>query len=329
MQHEALLYSLDPKITFKQIQQQEDISYDINKYNKLNDRALENGVWAVMLWEPDFHYKFIAIRPKVKIFYYVGNLGLLNQKILGIVGPRKMSMYGKQVLESVFTYAVDHDLVTVSGMAEGVDQLCHQLSHEHNIPTIAILGGGLGHYLQRPEAKFINQIVAHGGLVISEFKLWEKTTIYTFPQRNRIIAGLADVLFLPEAGQKSGSLITVNCAIAMQKTVYATPSSIFSPTSTGILEMIEAGQVKPIFDLKKFFSTHFTSKDISSRPLSTVTLTPQEQWLLSILSREQGVEVQSLLQSTGTDIQEIIQLLTMLEIKGLVMQECPGRYCRM
>ena len=85
------------------------------------------------------------------------------------------------------------------------------------------------------------------------------------------------MLFLPEAGKKSGSLITVDCALAMKKPVYATPSSIFASTSIGILERMETGTVKPIFDLPKFLATHFTSKYITSRPKTTILLTDQEQ----------------------------------------------------
>lgn len=123
----------------------------------------------------------------------------------------------------------------------------------------------------------IEQIVAAGGLVISEYKLGERPTHYTFPQRNRLIAGLSDVVFLPEAGAKSGSLITVDYAIAMKKPVYATPNSIFSPISAGILDYIEKGTITPIFDLTKMLSMHFISTKKTSRPQTTVTLTPQEQ----------------------------------------------------
>ncbi|MFA6255711.1 MAG: DNA-protecting protein DprA [Candidatus Absconditabacterales bacterium] len=329
MQHEALVYSLDPKITISQFQAQEHIVYDASKYSKLQRRVTEHTIGAMMISDVDFHYKLLSIRPKVQLLYYLGNISLLNHKILGIVGPRKMSIYGKKVVETLFTPAADYDLVTISGLAEGVDQLCHQLSREHKIPTIAVLGGGLGRYLRRQECSLIEQIVADGGLVISEYKLFEQPTHYTFPQRNRLIAGLADVLFLPEAGQKSGSLITVDCAIAMKKPVYATPNTIFAPTSAGILQLIETGYVKPIVDLQKFLATHFISKHISSRSQTTVVLTDQEQGLLSALSRDQGRELQNLVQTTGVNIQEIIPLLTMLEIKGLVAQDVPGRYILM
>lgn len=138
MQHEAILYSLDPKITFSQVQDFTD--YDKNKYSKLEQRITENTICTLIAAETDFHYKFLPIRPKVQIIYYIGDLSLLNKKILGIVGPRAMSSYGKQVMENLFITAGDYDFVTVSGMAEGVDQLCHRLSRENNIPTIAVLG---------------------------------------------------------------------------------------------------------------------------------------------------------------------------------------------
>jgi len=326
MLDEALRYSLDPKITLKEIEEQRDPLYDANKYTKLQEWMTENNVWAMVASDKDFHYKLLSIKPPVRIMYYMGDISLLNRKILGIVGPRKMSLYGKQVLESLFTSVINHDVVTISGMAEGVDQLCHQLSRENNIPTIAVLGWGIGRFMKRPNHGLIEQIVADGGLVISEYKLWESPTHYTFPQRNRLIAWLADVLFLPEAGENSGSLITVEYAIAMKKPVYATPWSIFSPTSLGILQAMEAGSVKPVVDLNHFLSTHFASQNIPSRPPTTIILTDQEQLLLSIFSRDYGVEMQDLVDATGGDIQGVIEVLTMLEIKGVVSQEVPGKY---
>lgn len=123
----------------------------------------------------------------------------------------------------------------------------------------------------------IQQILANRGLVISEYKLGEQASKYTFPQRNRLIAGLAELVFLPEAGEKSGSLITVDCALAMHKPVYATPNTIFAPTSAGILHYMEKGSVKPIFGLKHFLSNHFSSHKKISRPQTTIILSEQEQ----------------------------------------------------
>jgi DNA processing protein len=95
-----------------------------------------------------YHQKFSHTKQPPYLLYACGNLDILNQNILGIVGPREMSPYAEKVLEAFFTAAAHTPFVTVSGLARGVDQKCHQLSLLHHIPTIAILGGGLRRYLQ-------------------------------------------------------------------------------------------------------------------------------------------------------------------------------------
>lgn len=90
--------------------------------------------------EQDFHYRFQVIKSRIKQISYIGDISLLSKKILGIVGPRKQSEYGIQILHKLFQEAKDRDVVTVSGMADGIDQLCHHLSIQHGIPTIAVLG---------------------------------------------------------------------------------------------------------------------------------------------------------------------------------------------
>ena len=323
MQHEALLYSLDTTITKKQLKAQESILYDTTKYTKLQEWTQKEQVGALMMSHTT---KYQNIKSLPYILYYIWDISLLDKKILGIVGPRLMSWYGEDVLHKLFSLAQGSDIVTISGMAEGVDQLCHSLSIQYNIPTIAVLGWGLGRYSKKPEWAIIQSIVAAWGLVLSQFRLWDQPTVYTFPQRNRTIALCADILFLPEAGKKSGSLITVDFALAMQKPVYATPSSIFSPTSEGILECIESGEVKPVVDLQKFLHHHFFSSQAITKSLPKIPLTDKEQSLVAHLCYDQPREIYELVTLSGLDIQEIIQLLTMIEIKWLVAQSTPGKY---
>lgn len=237
-----------------------------------------------------------------------------------------MSIYGEKVIQKLFDYAVDYDLVTISGMAEGVDQLCHRCSIEKNIPTIAVLGGGLGRYMRRQEKKIIDTIVAAGGLVLSEYRLFQQPTNYSFPQRNRIIAGLSNMVFLPEAGKKSWSLITVHFALDMKIPVYATPSSIFSSTSEWILHLIETGHVKPIVDLKYFLHQNFSSQNSVSRKNLPIEVTDEEKCLLLVLSHNQWISLQQIVNQSWINIDKSIQILTMLEIKSIVAQNSPGEY---
>ncbi len=323
MEHEALLYSLDHTITKKQLQEKESVIYDKQKYTKLQERSQEYNIQSRIVSQD---HNFSSIKPCPYILYYVWDISLLDKKILAIVGPRKMSIYGEKVIEKLFYYAGKYDVVTISGMAEWVDQLCHNYSMENNIPTIAVLGGGIGRYMRRQEKEIIDRIVAAGGLVISEYRLFQQPTNYSFPQRNRIIAGLSDMLFLPEAGKKSWSLITVNFALDMNIPVYATPSSIFSPTSEWILHLIETGHVKPVVDLKYFLHQHFSSQNIISRNIPTIAVTDEEKWLLSVLSHDQWISLQQIVMQSWMNIDKSIQILTMLEIKSMVAQNSPGEY---
>lgn len=135
--HEALLYSLDPGIAKKDLQEKKEVFFDTDRYAKLKERMEEQHVGAFFA---DEHNGFSAIKPQPYIIYYIGDLSLLDRSILGIVGPRKMSLYGKEVVESLFSHISAYDIVTISGMAEGVDQLCHSLSMSSETPTIAVLG---------------------------------------------------------------------------------------------------------------------------------------------------------------------------------------------
>jgi predicted Rossmann fold nucleotide-binding protein DprA/Smf involved in DNA uptake len=112
----------------------------------------------------------------------------------------------------------------------------------------------------------------------------------------------------------------------MKTPVFAPPSSIFSPTSEGILQLMESGHVKPVVDLKRFLHNHFPTQNILSRPQLSIDLSDKEQILVSLLSHDQGVALPLLVSMSGSDIDELVQLLTMLEIKGIIAQESPGEY---
>ncbi|MBU1758846.1 DNA-protecting protein DprA [Patescibacteria group bacterium] len=97
-------------------------------------------IQTLSLGDSKFSTKLQLIKPKIKQIQYIGDINLLFQPILGIVGPRKSTDYGVQVLHKLFEKAKSYRMVTISGMAEGIDQLCHNLSIQHKIPTIAVLG---------------------------------------------------------------------------------------------------------------------------------------------------------------------------------------------
>ena len=325
MHLDILRYSSPSSPTISQLKKStslfdDDLDSIANQMKNLDIQAIRDG-------DPEFSSKFKEMTPQPYILYYQGDISLLQRPTLGIVWPRQPSIYAGKILDRLFKVVDRYDLVTVSGLASGIDQLAHRLSIEKGIPTIAVLGWGLGEYLSKSERHLIASIVEHGGLVISEFRLFQTPETYTFPQRNRIIAGLSDALFLPEAGKKSGSLITVDFAHKMGRSIYGTPYDICSVESQWLHEQMELGIIKPIFHFESMLTHHFSLKTQKShKKLTPLDLSPQESLIFNCFRKTKECSLDYLSSLTNTPPSSILGSISLLEIKKLIVQISPGIY---
>lgn len=327
MHQHALRYAAIPKATPSQIKKSEVPEPSQEDLTRAQARLEKHNIDAIVDEQPWYHHTFGMMPSRPYIVYYQGDISLLNRMIMGIVWPRDMTSYGNKVLEEVFTHLPNYDVVTVSWLADGVDTTVHQLSIQNNIPTIAVLGGWFHHFFNSPRRQLIEHIVAAGWLVLTEFKPQQEPTHYTFPQRNRIIAGLSQVLFIPEARKNSGSLITVDFALQMHKPVYGAPSSIFSPQSQGIHEYMQRGSIRPIADIPERLDsimprmTQTTTQAIQKRDL-----TPEQEIILQTIAAHAWLNTIDLVNKSGLELWTIIQHMTLLEMYGLILEDSPGIY---
>ncbi|GHW02269.1 DNA processing protein DprA [candidate division SR1 bacterium] len=268
-------------------------------------------------------------KPEVKKLFYLGNLDLLHKKKLGIVGPRIMSQYADQVLEAFFEQGKNSDLITVSGLARGVDQKCHTLSLKYNIPTIAVLGGGIRRYLKTSDRHLILEIIEKGGLILSEFEADFEPTKWSFPMRNRIIAGLSDSIFLPEAREGSGSLITVDYALNMKKPVFVAPNQLFTPNALGSNQLLSGGKCQLLSNFSQILEI-FNMRGVGQfrDKLDEIlkSLTDTEKQVFQLVQRYHNQELSTRNIPGDLDFGNIIMCLTMLEMKGIIRQSGPGMY---
>lgn len=289
-------------------------------YNKALQRCQENNVFVFTWDDNDYHFKFPQIYSAPYVVYGQGNYDLLHKQCIAIVGPRKYSPYANQVMESLFDKLVDYDVATISWLADGVDKMCHELSIKAGIPTIAILWWGLKYYLESKDRELIQKIIANWWLVLSEFKLNSRPERYTFPQRNRIVAGLSDMIFLPEASEKSGSLITVDFARQMHKDVYGTPNSIFSPTSQWLHQYMQQWLVIPVVNWEWMLTKYFGKKTQDRASLLNQSndenlLSIEYSRVVQILQKNPaGLKLEELVRDTGLWIEEVMSELTMAEV---------------
>ena len=178
------------------------------------------------------------------IIFYKGNKQLFNYPhTLAVIGSRKSTSYTTQALEYLFPSFKQLKMTIISGLAYGADSVAHQVALKNQLPTIGVLG--FGHSYHYPKSTFkTRESVEREGLVISEYPPHSPISRYKFPERNRLISGLARGLLITEAEEISGSQITVDCALEQNRNVYVLPGSMFNlMTKSNLLRLQEGAQV--------------------------------------------------------------------------------------
>lgn len=162
---------------------------------------------------------------------------------LAVVGSRKYTSYGKDICEKVIKGLKGFPIVIVSGLAIGIDSIAHKSALESGLTTIAFPGSGLDNSILYPRAnlRLAQDIINSGGCLLSEMKPDEKATLYSFPSRNRLMAGISKAVLIIEAEEKSGTLITARMALDYNRDVLAVPGSVFSQNSNGTNWLIKQG----------------------------------------------------------------------------------------
>ncbi|MBQ6450024.1 DNA-processing protein DprA [bacterium] len=174
------------------------------------------------------------------VLFYQGHLEVLSRLGVAVVGARALTAYGQLAIEQLITPQWQ-DLVVISGMMTGADEWAHRRALSLGIPTAAFLGYGLNNVWPANLAALKHEIVASGGVLVSEFAPWSQSRPFHFPLRNRLVAGSSALTLVIEAAVNSGSLITARLALDYGRDVLAVPGSIMSELSRGCLELIKKG----------------------------------------------------------------------------------------
>src|SRR3989338_5938444 len=180
--------------------------------------------------------------PPEKLFVK-GTLPPEEHKWLCVVGSRKYSSYGKEVCEKLIDGLRGYKVVIVSGLALGMDASAHRAALSANLPSVAVPGSGLDSEVLYPATnrRLADEILKAGGALLSEFEPNFRATAWSFPQRNRIMAGLSDAVLVIEAEKRSGTLITARLATEYNRDVFTIPGSIFSASSAGPHMLLRLG----------------------------------------------------------------------------------------
>lgn len=296
---------------------------DLERY----EQQLEAAGVTLLFIEDDAYPERLRQSSDPPIFLYVqGSIPLLSQPSMALVGTRRVSPYGKRAAQECAAACVRAGLVTVSGLAEGVDgEVARETLREHGL-HIAVLGHGLNTTFPADHSALRAEILARGGTIVSEYAFDTPTGDHQFVARNRIIAGLAMGTAVIEAPLKSGALHTAAFALDDGREVLAVPGQMFDPRIAGCLQLIASGQARAIVQPEDVPAA--AGIVVASAPLSTYEPTsPTEAAILTALS---GLPqpVDTIVLATGQAANIVSSTLTMLELAGAARNIGGGQWVR-
>lgn len=255
-----------------------------------------------------------------KTLNYRGALPPSDMKLLTIVGSRKYTSYGKQVIDELVSGLRGYNVGIVSGLALGIDSLAHEAALQNDLYTLVIPGGGIDDSVIYPAShkRLAHQILEAGGCLLSEFEPTFKATKWSFPQRNRLQAGISHATLLIEAAEKSGTLITARLATDYNRELLVVPGSIFSKQHAGIHQFLKLGAT-PITDAKDILEALQIEVDQAPTTIALPNLSPEEAAVIHAL--HEPLTKDELIRTLDMPIEKTTQLLMMMELSGLLVQD--------
>ena len=259
-----------------------------------------------------------------KTLNYRGVLPSSSMKLLAVVGSRKHTTYGKQVVEHLISGLEGYNVGIVSGLALGIDSLAHEAALRHNLYTLAVPGSGIDDTVIYPalHKPLARKILESGGGMLSEFAPNFTATKWSFTQRNRIMAGIAHATLLIEAGEKSGTLITARMATDYNRELLVVPGNIFSQNSIGTHQFLKLGAT-PVTDATDIlYALGFSQEEVEQKPkvfVEATSLTSDEQRVLSLL--HEPTDKDSLIRGLMLPSHTANALLMQMEMKGLILED--------
>lgn len=270
--------------------------------------------------------------PDAPIFLYArGDLGILSQPCIALVGTRGMSDYGKRVTEHIVAPLVGAGIVTVSGLAAGIDAEVARETIRAGGETVAVLGHGFATMYPKAHVHLADDIVKAGGLILSELALDIQPDKFTFPARNRIIAGLSLGTVVLEAALQSGSLITADLALDYNRDVFAVCGPIFDPNYAGCHQLLQRGSAKLVTDAKDILCELGMAHAVQSPQESRIDFAAENQEEAAVWSAltTMPVDLDDLVIKAKLDAATLNATLTMLELRGVVKNVGAGMWVRM
>ena len=296
-----------------------------------------DGCLLVNWTEPEYPQTLLQIYDPPVLLYVRGDPQVLNLPSLGIVGTRRPTVYGTQMAQRLGRELAARGLVIVSGLARGIDAIAHQGAMDAHGRAIGVLGTGVDVCYPKENKKLYEKVLERGA-IISEFPLRTHPAPENFPVRNRIVAGLPLGAVIVEGAQYSGSLITARLAMEFGREVFGVPGNVTQPVSFAPNLLIKQGAklVTCAEDVIEELPTPVRGALVQAEKpeaeqrnlLAADGLNGSEKKLYELLSAEEPVPIDEIVERSSLNSSEVLATLFTLEMKGIVRQLPGKQFCK-
>jgi len=263
------------------------------------------------------------------LLYYRGNADLNCERIVGVVGTRKPSDYGRQRTEELISGLSSSGVLVVSGLAYGVDVLAHKAALDHGLNTVGVLAHGLDRIYPQTHDKIARRMLNQGGL-LTDFMSGTNPDAVNFPKRNRIVAGLCDALVVIESKRTGGSLITATIANSYNKDVFALPGMAGDAMAEGCNGLIKRNRAamienaEDLLDAMQWAPKEAPAKKIQAQIPLQINLSDDERTVLQLFSQKRLMHIDEMCQGAQLPISKLSGLLLNLEFSNIIRSK-PGK----
>ncbi len=289
----------------------------IEKYN----------IKTLFITDKEYPQRLLNCYDSPTLLFYKGTADLNTSKIVGIVGTRSNTDYGKTFTEKLVTDLAAQHILIASGLAFGIDAYAHKAALKNGLPTVGVVGHGLDTIYPSEHAGLAKDMVKEGGGLLTEFFSKTKPDKHNFPLRNRVVAGLCDALVVVETNVKGGSMITAKLADAYNRDVFAVPGRTTDKHSTGCNHLIGHNKAMLLPDAESLLEVMGWKgpklKPKKQRELF-IELTPDEKQMIDLLQQKETMHIDEINFASGLSSSAVAAAILSLELQN-VIGSLPGK----
>lgn len=289
--------------------------------------AEKNDVRILYYLNSDYPKRLQHCYDSPMILYCKGETNLNVDKIIGVVGTRNVTDYGKIMTERIISELVEDDVLVVSGLAYGVDTCAHHASVKNGLKTAAVLAHGFHTIYPSVNKSLAKKIVEEGGCLLTEQISGVEPDRENFPKRNRIVAGMIDCLIVVESASKGGALITAEIANNYDREVFAIPGRVGDACSEGCNKIIKdnkANILVDVNDLRTVMRWDDNKKVVPKQMRLFRDFIPEEKLVMNLFEENDVVHLDKIITETMLSPTKIASVLLALEFDGIVTA-LPGK----